>query len=41
MSSSRSVPATVDTVWTALNDPELLKACIPGCESTEPIAQAE
>ena len=41
MSSSRSVPATVDTVWTALNDPEVLKACIPGCESIEPIAQGE
>ena len=22
-------------VWTALNDPDVLKACIPGCESLE------
>ena len=22
-------------VWQALNDPEILKACIPGCESIE------
>jgi carbon monoxide dehydrogenase subunit G len=35
MSSSQLVPALQDKVWEALNDPELLKACIPGCESIE------
>jgi carbon monoxide dehydrogenase subunit G len=35
MSSSQLVPAPQDKVWKALNDPELLKACIPGCESIE------
>jgi carbon monoxide dehydrogenase subunit G len=35
MSSSQLVPAPQDKVWEALNDPELLKACIPGCESIE------
>jgi len=25
----------VDTVWTALNDPEILKGCVPGCDSIE------
>lgn len=29
------VPAPVETVWEALNDPETLKACIPGCEALE------
>lgn len=28
---SRTINATRETVWEALNDPEVLKACIPGC----------
>ena len=36
MTSTRSVPAPVDTVWAALNDPAMLTACIPGCDSIEP-----
>ena len=31
--NTRLLPATRDVVWEALNDPETLKACIPGCES--------
>ncbi len=27
------IPAPRETVWAALNDPEVLKACIPGCET--------
>ena len=30
-----SIPATPETVWAALNDPAVLKACIPGCERIE------
>ncbi|MEL6236390.1 MAG: carbon monoxide dehydrogenase subunit G [Pseudomonadota bacterium] len=30
---SREIAADRATVWAALNDPEVLKACIPGCES--------
>jgi carbon monoxide dehydrogenase subunit G len=41
MSGTRMVPATVDATWTALNDPETLKACIPGCESLERSAENE
>jgi carbon monoxide dehydrogenase subunit G len=26
----------VDKVWTALNDPGMLKGCIPGCDTIEP-----
>ena len=33
LSHTRLVPATPERVWEALNDPETLKACIPGCES--------
>jgi carbon monoxide dehydrogenase subunit G len=36
MTGTRTVPAMSDVVWHALNDPETLKACIPGCESIDP-----
>ena len=29
------IEAPIETVWAALNDAEVLKACIPGCESLE------
>jgi len=29
------IPAPADAVWAALNDPEILKYCIPGCEELE------
>ena len=35
LTNSRTVPASIETTWAALNDPETLKACIPGCESIE------
>src|SRR6187200_2266018 len=35
MNDSRSVPASRDKVWSALNDPNVLKQCIPGCQSLE------
>jgi carbon monoxide dehydrogenase subunit G len=35
MTSTRNVPAPVATVWTALNDPAVLKGCIPGCDAIE------
>jgi len=30
-----TIAAPIGTVWAALNDPEVLKACIPGCQSLE------
>jgi carbon monoxide dehydrogenase subunit G len=27
------IPAAPDLVWAALNDPEILRSCIPGCET--------
>jgi carbon monoxide dehydrogenase subunit G len=41
LTSSRTVPASVEKTWAALNDPETLKACIPGCESIERISDTE
>jgi hypothetical protein len=35
MSGEQLVPAPQQAVWGALNDPEMLKACVPGCESIE------
>jgi len=35
MTSTRVVNAPPDKVWTALNDPAVLKDAIPGCESLE------
>ena len=33
LSDSRQIAATPETVWAAILDPEVLKDCIPGCES--------
>jgi len=29
------IPASPETVWAGLNDPDTLKACIPGCQKIE------
>lgn len=33
LSDHRDIKAPPDTVWAAILDPEVLKRCIPGCES--------
>jgi carbon monoxide dehydrogenase subunit G len=38
MTGERRIPAPRQTVWEALNNPEVLKASIPGCESLEKLA---
>lgn len=35
LSNTRIVPASPAAVWAALNDPAILQACLPGCESLE------
>lgn len=35
MEGSFTVPADKNTVWTKLNDPEVLKGCIAGCQTLE------
>jgi hypothetical protein len=35
MTGEQLIPATQADTWAALNDPQILKACIPGCESIE------
>jgi carbon monoxide dehydrogenase subunit G len=36
MEGSRELAVTRQQAWEALNDPEVLKACIPGCDKVEP-----
>ena len=35
MNGSVTLPADRPTVWAKLNDPDVLKNCIPGCQSLE------
>jgi uncharacterized protein len=35
MSDSQRIPASKEKVWAALNNPDVLKQCIPGCQSLE------
>ena len=35
MSGENRIPASQEKVWAALNDPEILKASIPGCQALE------
>jgi carbon monoxide dehydrogenase subunit G len=41
MTGERLIPAPRETVWAALNDPDVLKASIPGCESIEKLSDTE
>jgi carbon monoxide dehydrogenase subunit G len=35
MTGQERIEAPIEIVWRALNDPEALRACIPGCETLE------
>jgi len=37
MTAEQLVPASQQQTWDALNDPAMLKQCVPGCESIDPI----
>ncbi len=41
MTGERRIPAPRQKVWEALNNPEILKASIPGCESMEKLSDSE
>jgi len=41
MSGEQLIPAPQDDTWYALNDPEVLKACVPGCEAIDALAENE
>ena len=39
MQGSRHLGVSQQQAWDALNDPEVLKACIPGCDRVEPTGE--
>jgi carbon monoxide dehydrogenase subunit G len=41
MTGSHLIPASREVIWAALNDPDVLRACIPGCEELEKISDTE
>src|SRR5262245_56584577 len=41
MTGEVQLPATQETVWAKLNDPDVLKICIPGCETLEKLSDTE
>jgi carbon monoxide dehydrogenase subunit G len=41
MTGERRIPAPRQVVWQKLNDPEVLKASIPGCDSLEKLSDTE
>lgn len=41
MSGSQRIAAPRDKVWAALNDPDILRQCIPGCEEVQKTSDTE
>ena len=41
MTGEQLIPASQQNTWNALNDPEVLKACVPGCEQIAPVTDNE
>ena len=41
LTGERLIPADRSSVWNGLNDPDVLKACIPGCQSLEKSSETE
>lgn len=41
MSGRETIQAPIDAVWRALNDPDVLRQCIPGCEALEKLSDTE
>ena len=41
LNGSATIDAPADEVWRSLNDPEILRQCIPGCEVMEKVSDTE
>lgn len=41
MNDSQTIPASREKVWAALNNPEVLKQCIPGCQELDMTSSTE
>ena len=41
LTGEQLIPASQTATWDALNDPEVLKICVPGCETIERVSDTE
>lgn len=41
MNGHETIQAPIEAVWRALNDPEILRQCIPGCEALDKTSDTE
>jgi hypothetical protein len=41
MSGERRLQASRETVWAALNDADVLRQCVPGCQELEQVSETE
>ncbi len=41
LTGEQVLPVPRERVWQALNDPEVIRACVPGCESIERVTDTE
>lgn len=41
LSGERTIPASRQAVWVAMNDPATLCRCLPGCERVERVTDVE
>jgi carbon monoxide dehydrogenase subunit G len=41
INDEQMVPASILAVWNALNDPQVLRECIPGCDQMEKVSDTE
>lgn len=41
MTGSQLIPMPQEVVWAGLNDAEILKTCVPGCESLQRVSDTE
>jgi hypothetical protein len=41
LTGEQTIPAPRERVWTALNDPEILRRCIPGCQDIQKLSDTE
>src|SRR4030081_1965697 len=41
LTGSQRIEANRETVWSALNDPSVLKGCIPGCTALDKVSDTE
>jgi len=41
LSQRVEIPVEINRVWESLNNPEILKQCLKGCQAFEPVAEGE